>query len=80
ENPWRRRRIERSVRGSLVRVGRGMLAPHQFVAWDEVEQGVAVGVRYLIPVARAAEAGPIVRDKLPELMDLLEAVERRLGD
>jgi len=80
ENPWRRRRIERAVRGSLARVGRGMLAPHQLVTWDEVEQGVAVGVRYLIPVARAAEAGPIVRARLPELMDLLQAVERRLGD
>lgn len=80
ENPWRRRRMERSIRYALVRVGRGMLAPHQQATWDDVDQGVAVGVRYLIPFTRADEMGTIVRARLPELNETLEAVERRLTE
>ena len=80
ENPWRRRRMEHAVRRSLVRVSRGMLQPHQRAIWDEAEQGIAISARFLIPPARAEEAGTIVRARLPELLELLENVERQVAD
>ena len=80
EHPFRRRRMERSIRDALPRVARGALAPHQTAGWDEVDQGVAVGIRYLVPFARAAEIGRIVRQRLPELDDLLTLVEQRVTE
>lgn len=80
ENPWRRRRMEQGVQRALVRVSRGMLEPHQRATWDETEQGIAVSARFLIPPARADEAGTIVRARLPELIELLERVERQITD
>ena len=79
-HPFRRRRLERAARDVLPRIARGVLAPHQATAWDEVDQGVAVGVRYLVPFARAAEVGQIVRARLPELDDLLTLVETRVAE
>jgi len=57
-----------------------MLQPHQRANWDEAEQGIAISARFLIPPARAEEAGTIVRTRLPELLELLERVERQITD
>lgn len=78
EHPFRRRRLERVVRETLPRIAKGALEPHQHTEWDDVEQGVAVLVRYLVPFARAGEIGRIVRQRLPELDDLLTLVEQRV--
>jgi hypothetical protein len=80
EHPFRRRRLERAARDHLPRIARGALPPHQTTDWDEVDQGVAVGIRYLIPFARADEVGRIVRQRLPELEDLLTLVEERVTE
>lgn len=80
ENPWRRRRMEAGALRALVGISRGMLLPHQRATWDETEQGIAVSARFLIPPARGEEAGAIVRAHLPELVELLESVERRVTD
>lgn len=80
ENPWRRRRMERGVQRALVRVSRGMLAPHQRATWDDADQGIAVSARFLIPPSRGDEVGAIVRARLPELLELLENVEQQVTD
>jgi len=79
ENEFRRRALERLARMTIPNVARGFLAPNQSAWWDEVEHGVAVRIRYDLPFAQAAGVGSFVRDKLPELEELLGFVESRLG-
>ena len=78
ENEFRRRALERLARMTIPNIARGFLAPHQSAAWDEVAHGVAVRVRYELPFTRAAEIGAFVREKLPELEDLLSFVETQV--
>jgi hypothetical protein len=80
EHPFRRKRMERAVRETLPRIARGFLDPHQHAEWDDVDQGVAVRVRYLVPFDRARDMGRIVRQRLPELDDLLTLVEQRVTE
>jgi hypothetical protein len=80
DHPFRRRRLERAAQFALPRVARGYLEPNQAADWDEFDHGIAVTVRYVVPLARAAEVGRIVRLRLPELEDLLALVETRVAD
>lgn len=80
ENPWRRRRMEGAAQRAIARVARGFLESHQAATWDEVDQGVAVSERFLVPFSRAREMGRIVQAQLPPLLGLLEEVERRVAD
>jgi hypothetical protein len=80
ENPWRRRRMEGAAQRAIARVARGFLESHQAATWDEVDQGVAVSERFLVPFARARELGRIVQTQLPRLLELLEDIERRVAD
>ncbi len=79
ENEWRRRARERLARTILPNIVRGFLAPHQSATWDEVDQGIAVHLRYEIPFARAADIGGFVRERLPELEELLAFVESKVA-
>jgi hypothetical protein len=79
ENEWRRRAQERLARMTIPNIARGMLEPHQSAYWDEVDQGVAVRVRYELPFTRAAQVGGFVREHFPELEEILTAVESRLA-
>lgn len=79
ENEFRRRALERLARMTIPNVERGFLQPHQSASWDEVEHGVAVRLRYELPFTRAAEVGPFVRGKLPELEQLLGFVETQVA-
>lgn len=78
ENEWRRRARERLARTILPNIVRGFLAPHQSASWDEVDQGIAVRLRYELPFSRAADVGGFVRERLPELEDLLAFVESKV--
>ena len=78
EHPFRRRRMERAARDTLPRIARGYLAPHQATEWDEVDQGIAVRLRYELPFTRADDVGPFVRAKLPELEQFLGFVETQV--
>jgi hypothetical protein len=78
ENEWRRRAQERLARMTIPNIARGMLAPHQSAYWDEVDQGVAVRVRYELPFTRAAQVGAFVREHFPELEEILTAVESQI--
>ena len=79
ENEFRRRALERLARMTIPNVARGFLAPHQSAHWDETEQGVAVRLRYELPFGRADDVGPFVREKLPELEQLLGFVETQVA-
>jgi hypothetical protein len=79
ENEFRRRALERLARMTIPNVARGFLQPHQSASWDEVEHGVAVRLRYELPFTRAADVGPFVREKLPELEQLLGFVETQVA-
>jgi hypothetical protein len=79
ENEWRRRARERLARTILPNIVRGFLAPHQSASWDEVDQGIAVQLRYELPFARAADIGNFVRERLPELEELLAFVESKVA-
>lgn len=79
ENEWRRRAMERLARLTIPRVSQGMLASHQQAMWDDDDHGVAVRLTYRLPVERASEVGPFVRERIPELNELLGFVERQLS-
>jgi len=78
ENEFRRRVLERVARMTLPRIVQGLLEPHQSATWDEVEHGVVVRIAYDLPFTRADQIGDFVRDRLPELDDLLTFVEQRV--
>jgi hypothetical protein len=79
ENEFRRRALERLARMTIPNVARGFLQPHQSASWDEVDQGVAVRLRYALPFTRADDVGAFVRGKLPELEELLGFVETQVA-
>ena len=78
ENEFRRRARERLARIVLPNIARGFLQPHQSATWDEVDQGVAVRLRYELPFTRGDTVGAFVRGKLPELETLLAFVESQV--
>ena len=78
ENEFRRRTLERLARMTIPNIARGFLQPHQSASWDEIDQGVAVRLRYELPFTRAGDVGPFVRAKLPELEELLGFVETQV--
>jgi hypothetical protein len=79
ENEWRRRAMERLARIAIPRVSQGMLASHQQAMWDDEDHGVAVRLTFRLPTERAADVGPFVRERIPELNELLGFVERQLS-
>ncbi len=79
ENEWRRRAMERLARITIPRVSQGMLASHQQAMWDEEDHGVAVRLTYRLPIEQAAKIGTFVRERIPELNELLSYVERQLS-
>lgn len=79
ENEFRRRALERLARMTIPNVARGFLQPHQTASWDETDRGVAVRLRYELPFTRAADVGRFVREKLPELEQLLSFVETQVA-
>jgi hypothetical protein len=79
ENQWRRRAMERLARITIPRVAQGQLASHQEAMWDEEDKGVAVRLTYRLPLSRAIDVGPFIRQHIPELMEVLELVERQVA-
>jgi hypothetical protein len=78
ENEFRRRVLERLARMTIPNIARGFLQPHQSASWDEVEQGVAVRLRYELPFTCGDDVGAFVRGKLPELEEVLAFVETQV--
>ena len=78
ENEFRRRAMERLARMSLPAVQQGFLAPNQAAWWDDVERGPAVRIRYELPFTRADDAGAFVRERLPELEQLIGFIESQV--
>lgn len=78
ESEWRRRALERLARRVIPSVSRGLLDPNQSASWSENEQGVAVGMTYRFPFDRAADIGPLVREALAQIDDLVTEVESQL--
>lgn len=79
EHPFRRRALERLARITIPNIARGLLEPHQTATWDEIDQGVAVGLRYELPFTQCDTIGAFVRERLPELEELLGFVESRVA-
>ncbi len=78
-NAYRRKSLERLARMLIPRVARGYLADHQKASWDDVEAGVAVRVRYVLPRAEPEAIGPFVREHFEELEELLSFVEEQIN-
>lgn len=79
ENEWRRNSRARLAQITLPNIARGFLEKHQSIAWDEVEQGVALTERYELPFTRSGDIGRFVREHLPKLETVLASIERQLG-
>lgn len=79
DNAYRRKSLERLARMLIPRVARGYLADHQKASWDDVEAGVAVRVRYVLPRAEPEAIGPFVREHFEELEELLSFVEEQIN-
>ena len=78
ENDFRRRARERLARMSIPALQQGFLAPHQSAWWDEDEGGPAARIRYELPFTRAEHAGLFVRQRLPELEQLLTFIQTQV--
>lgn len=78
ESPWKQASRSRLARIAIPRIARGFLEPHQTARWDEVDQGVAVSEHYELPFTRAADIGTFVRERHPELEEILTTIERQL--
>jgi hypothetical protein len=74
ENDFRRRAMERLARMHLPAIQQGFLAPHQSTWWDETDRGPAARIRYELPFTRAEQAGTFVRERFPELEQLLDFI------
>jgi hypothetical protein len=79
ENDFRRRAKERLARMTIPAVAQGFLAPHQAAWWDSEERGPAARLRYELPFTRAADAGAFVRERFPELEELLGFIETQIA-
>jgi hypothetical protein len=79
ENDFRRRAMERLARMNLPAIQQGFLAPHQAAWWDETDRGPAARVRYELPFTAAAQIGAFVRDRFPELEQLLAFIETQVS-
>jgi hypothetical protein len=79
ENDFRRRARERLARMTIPAVAQGFLARHQAAWWDHEERGPAVRLRFELPFTRAADAGTVVRDRFPELEELLGFIETQIA-
>jgi len=79
ENEWRRNSRARLARITLPNIARGFLDQHQSIAWDDVEQGVALTERYQLPFTRSGDIGRFVGEHLPNLETVLASIERQLG-
>lgn len=78
ENEWRRRAQERLARMVIPNIADGQLLPHQSATWDAVDHGVAVRLTYELPFTRSETIGAFVRERLPELDEVLTFVESRV--
>jgi hypothetical protein len=79
ESPWRRKAMERLARLTIPRVAQGQLAAHREAMWDDDDKGVAVRLTYRLPLNRAVDVGPFIREHIPELSEVLEFVERQVA-
>lgn len=79
ENEFRRRARERLARMTIPALAHGFLAPHQAAWWDADEAGPAARIRFELPFVRAADAGAFVRERFPELEQLLAFIETQIA-
>jgi hypothetical protein len=79
DNGYRRKSLERLARMLIPRVARGYLADHQKASWDDVEAGISVQVRYVLPRAAPEAVGPFVREHFEELEELLAFVDEQIS-
>ena len=74
ENEFRRRAMERLARRTIPAVAQGFLAPNQAAWWDEMDHGPAARIRYELPFTRTDQMGTFVRERFPELEQLLDLI------
>jgi type II secretory pathway component PulJ len=79
DSPWRRQSRARLARLQIPRIARGFLEPHQAAAWDETIEGVVVTETVEMPFQRAEDISAFIRDRLPEIENLVTMIERQLG-
>jgi hypothetical protein len=79
ESDWRRRAHERLARMVIPNISRGLLLDHQSVRWDEVEQGVSVRLRYELPFTASDQIGRFVRERFPEVDEVIAQVESKIA-
>ena len=79
ENEFRRRAMERLARMTIPAVAQGFLAPNQAAWWDETERGPAARIRYELPFTGVDQIGLFVRERLPELEQLLAFIQTQVS-
>lgn len=79
DSPWRRQSRARLARLQIPRIARGFLEPHQTAQWDETVEGVVVIETVEMPFQRAADIPAFVRERLPQIENLVTVIERQLG-
>jgi hypothetical protein len=64
---------------NLPAIQQGFLAPHQAAWWDETERGPAARIRFELPFTAADQTGAFVRERFPELEQLLAFIETQVS-
>ena len=79
DSPWRMQTRIRLARMTIPRIARGYLAEHQHAHWDETIEGVAVSETVEMPFHRAADIPQFIRERLPQVEELVTLIESQLS-
>jgi hypothetical protein len=78
EDPRRRHALERLARITIPGIRRGFLEENQQLQWNELEHGLSLRARFILPFSRDAQLPRIALDQLGELNRTLMLLERKI--
>jgi hypothetical protein len=79
EDPRRRHALERLARISIPGLRRGFLEENQILEWNDLERGLSLRSRFVLPFSADERLPQIALDQLRELNQHLSVIERRIA-
>jgi hypothetical protein len=78
ENERRRIAMERLARISLPGIRRGFLEDNQIIQWNDLEQGLSLRSRFILPFSMDRRLPTVAMEQLDELNRTLMFLERKI--
>jgi hypothetical protein len=79
EDPRRRHALERLARISIPGLRRGFLEENQVLEWNDLERGLSLRSRFVMPFSGGERIPQIALDQLRDLNQHLLMIERRMA-